>query len=406
MRRYVLIMIHPIFCYLGVTLAFVSSLFLFVRGWLDADTYFYVPLVLLIGFYTAYSVVTDKDSYLPRTWRQVLPKALGKTLMWGGIIWGVIQFYGAHPLYRDFTVDTRRFMEHLLKVFWVAGPIYFILAEKFRYNRDNCIGDPYLRFLSLLKQLVRLQFRCIGRRIIKRPYRRFIMMVLLRIHYIPIMLYQVHQHVVNLTYSLQAEDMQWNLTAVLWSLIIPLAWLIDSNNGAMGYFWESWFTKTRFRDMDPFPLHWIVVLCCYPPFINLAGQFVPFPDAPAQATLLFNSHGLNTTLEIILTTVLVLYMLSGCALWFSTSNLCYKKIQTRGPYGIVRHPATTCKLIFFFLAFFRYRESFCLTGILCYGVWFTVYISRALVEERFLRQYSEYRTYMKKTRYRFIPGIC
>ena len=53
-------MIHPAFCYLGVTLAFGLSLTLFVQGWLDVRTYFYAPLVLLIGFYTAHSVLTDR----------------------------------------------------------------------------------------------------------------------------------------------------------------------------------------------------------------------------------------------------------------------------------------------------------------------------------------------------------
>ena len=398
-------MIHPAFCYLGVTLAFGLSLTLFVQGWLDVHTYFYAPLVLLIGFYTAHSVLTDKDPYLTRTWRQVLPKAIGKTLMWGGILWGVIAFYGAHPLYRNFTPDTRRFMEHFLKVFWIAGPVYFLLAEKTRYNRDNCFGDPYLRLLSLLKQLARFRIGRIGRRLVKRPYRRFIMMAVLRIHYIPIMVQQIYVNVTQLTYSLQAEDLQWTLAAILWC-VTTLAWLIDSNNGAMGYFWESWFTKTRFREIDPHPLHWIVVLMCYVPFIDLANRFVPFPSLPENSTPLIAHTGINTTLEIILVVALVLYMLSGCALWFSTSNLSYKKIQTRGPYAIVRHPATTCKLVVFFVAFFRYRAAFTVVGLLCYGVWLTVYICRALVEERFLRQTQEYRAYMKKTRYRFIPGLC
>jgi len=104
--------------------------------------------------------------------------------------------------------------------------------------------------------------------------------------------------------------------------------------------------------------------------------------------------------------LLALYVLSGSALSFSTSNLCYKKIQTKGPYAIVRHPATTFKLLFFFLAFFRYRAAFTFTGILCYLVWMTVYICRALVEESFLKKFSDYRRYMKKTRYRFIPRVC
>ncbi len=398
-------MIHPVFCYLGVILSFGVSLTLFTCGWLDVQKYFYTPIVLLIGFYTVHTLLTDKEHYLPRTFKQVLPKVIGKTLMWGFILWGVMKFYGAHPLYRDFTPNTRRFLGDFLHIFWIAAPVYFFLAEKFRYSHDHCLGDPYLRLLSLLKTLGRRQFRRVGRRLLKRPYRRFYMMGLLRIHYIPIMVEQVYKNATALMHYWQSDTLQWNLTVVL-GTITTLAWLIDSNNAAIGYFWESWFTKTRFRDIDPYPMHWFVVLICYVPFNYFAGQFVPFPELPNNSALLFNHAGLNTTLDVLMAIALVLYMLSGCALSFSTSNLCYKKIQTRGPYAIVRHPATICKLVFFFLAYFRYRQAFCIAGLLAYGIWTGIYIARTLVEEQFLRRYPEYRAYMKKTRYRFIPGIC
>jgi len=99
------------------------------------------------------------------------------------------------------------------------------------------------------------------------------------------------------------------------------------------------------------------------------------------------------------------YVISGSALNFSTSNLCYKSIQTKGPYGIVRHPATVCKLVFFALVFFRFKNAYTLVGFLCTLVWFSVYVCRALVEERFLKRFPEYQNYMKQTRYRFIPGL-
>jgi protein-S-isoprenylcysteine O-methyltransferase Ste14 len=186
----------------------------------------------------------------------------------------------------------------------------------------------------------------------------------------------------------------------------PLVWAIDANNGGVGYFWESWFTKTRFREIDMNPLHWFVILICYVPFVGLAGQFVPFPQLAANADRLLNSDILNTSIEVVLLIFLALYVISGSALNFATSNLCYKKIQTKGPYAIVRHPATTFKLLYFFLAFFRFRGAYTFAGFLSYFIWMMVYICRALVEEGFLKKFSDYREYMNKTRYRFIPGIC
>jgi protein-S-isoprenylcysteine O-methyltransferase Ste14 len=412
-------MIHPWLCYLGIFLAFSVSLGCFSSGLLNAQDYFYAPLLLLIAFHTIHGMVTDRQVYERRQLRQVLPKAVGKYVMWVLVLWGVNSFYGAHPLYngthlvyqqvdaqyRDITLHTRHFLSHYLKLVLVGGLPYFFLAEKFRYCRDNVLNDPYLKVLSLLRALIRGRFRKIGRRLYKHPYRPMCLMALLRMHYIPIMVEQVYYGMTNLTKCLDAQTGQsWTLSSGLLVVTI-LAWAIDSNNGAMGYFWESWFTRTRFRDMDPYPLHWFVVLICYVPFIHYASQFVPFPSlADGSPTLLHGTGG--WILEVALVVLLVLYVLSGSALTFATSNLCYKKIQTRGPYAVVRHPATTFKLAFFFLAFFRYRAAWTVVGLLCYLVWMGVYIGRALAEEQYLRLYPDYRAYMKKTRYRFIPGVC
>jgi protein-S-isoprenylcysteine O-methyltransferase Ste14 len=409
-------MVHPCLCWLGIALSFGVSLALFTSDLLDVHEYYYVPVLLLIGFYTAHAILTDRQQYQSRTIRQVIPKAIAKYIMWGLIIYGVKEFYAAHPLYgpvqgpdgilkTDFSLNTRRFLGDFLTLFLIVGLPYFFLAEKFRYCTDNILGDPYLRILSLLKCLKNREFRLIGRRLCKRSYKRIYLMAIIRVHYIPIMIEQVFRNLKSVTGFLQGANFQWNLASSV-LVATTLAWAIDANNGALGYFWESWFTKSRFRQIDMNPLHWFVVLICYAPFVGLAGQFVPLPQVAADSAPLLSSSSFNSAIEVVLLISLVLYVLSGSTLNFSTSNLCYKKIQTKGPYAIVRHPATTCKLLFFFLAFFRYRAAFTFVGILCYSIWLTVYICRALVEESFLKKFPDYRNYMKKTRYRFIPRVC
>jgi len=397
-------MIHPYLCWLGILLAFGASLALFTSGRLDVHEHFYAPALLLIGFYTLHAILTDKQQYQRRTTKQVIPKAIGKYILWGLVIYGVTRFYAAHWLYRDFTPNTRRFFEDFLTLFLIMGLPYFFLAEKFRYCTDNVIGDPYLRILSLLRCLKNREFRLIGRRHAK-SYKPIYLMAIIRIHYVPIMFEQVFNGLDFTTNFLERADFQWSLASCV-LLGTALAWAIDANNGAIGYFWESWFTKSRFRQIDPHPMHWFVVLICYTPFIGYAAQFVPFPSlTAADSPPLVSSSSFNSGCEIALLILLVLYVLCGSTLNFSTSNLCYKKIQTKGPYAIVRHPATTFKLGYFFLAFFRYSAAYTFAGCLSYLVWMMVYICRALVEERFLRKFSDYRRYMKETRYRFIPRL-
>jgi protein-S-isoprenylcysteine O-methyltransferase Ste14 len=217
------------------------------------------------------------------------------------------------------------------------------------------------------------------------------------------MIEQVHFGVTTFTQGTQVQN--YTLLSIMF-MITALAWLIDSNNASIGYFWQSSFTKTRFREIDPHPSHWIVVLACYPPFIYFVNSYLAlFPSLPETSQRVFSHAGVNTGIDIVLLTALVLYMLSGSALAFSCSNLSYKTIQTKGPYRLMRHPATTFKLIYFTLAFYRFAPAYTMGWLFFYLVWVSIYIARALVEERFLRRFPDYRAYMKKTRYRFIPGV-
>jgi len=378
---------------------------LFSSGLVDVHEYFYAPALLLIGFYTLHAILTDEQSYQRRTFRQVIPKAIGKYILWGLAIYAVTGFYAAHPLYREFTPNTRRFFGDYLILFLTLGLPYFFLAESFRYSQDNVLGDPYLRILSLLKCLKKREFKRVGRRLGKSAYKRIYLMAIIRIHYTPIMLEQLHLHLTNMISFQQKADFQWTLTSSL-LMATTLALIIDANNGAIGYFWESWFARSRFRAIDLHAMHWFVVLICYTPFFSYAVQFVPFPTPAANSPPLVSGSAFSVGSEILLLILLALYVLSGSALSFSTSNLCYKKIQTKGPYAIVRHPATSFKLLYFLVAFFRYSAAYTIAGVISYLVWMIVYICRALVEERFLRRFSGYRKYMKKTKYRFIPRIC
>jgi protein-S-isoprenylcysteine O-methyltransferase Ste14 len=398
-------MIHPFFCYLFISLTFTVSLGLFIPGHLDLEKCFYIPIWLMIILYTMHAILTDTQQYTSRSLRQVIPKALGRYVLWALILLGVVSFYRYHPLYRDFALHTRTFVADFLKVYLILGLPYHVLAEKYRYCADNVMSDAYVRSVALFRCLYKRQFHRAKRMLVHRTYKRMYMGAILRVHYIPIMVEQVYFGLRNMSQFVNRPDFMWSLSSVV-AMGVTMAWLIDSNNGAIGYFWESRFSKSRFREIDLNPIHWFVVLICYMPFIRYASDFVPFPTPPTGSAQLINSPAVNLGIETVLMVLVVLYMLSGAALAFSTSNLCYKKIQTRGPYAIVRHPATIFKLTYFCLAFFRYRSAFSLLGLVLFLVWMTVYVSRALVEEAFLKKTPEYRAYMKKTRYRFIPGVC
>ena len=397
-------MYHPAFCYLGVGLTFFITYLVFSRTQLDSNVYFYLPIALLISFYTFVSVLTDRQVYLNRNSLHAVEKAVPKYLFWGVVLFLAHRFYSVHPFYLQATPNTRTLLRHFIYAYIACGFPYFFLEEKFRACTDNFLADPYLRFAAILKSVWNLDFSRLKRRVFNKRNRRTVLSWAIRMHYMPIMIEQVHDRL----NSLDWENLFYSHSLpYVTFLVATFAWMIDSNNASIGYFWQSTFTKSRFRDVDPHPSHWIIVLACYYPFIDFVGyRFVPFPDIDFNSTRYFASLTVNNVIDIAVLVALVGYMLSGTSLAFSYSNLCYKKIQTRGAYGIVRHPCTTCKMIFFTLSFYRFADAHTGRWFVCYLFWMSIYIGRALVEERFLKRFGEYREYMKKTRYRFFPRIA
>ncbi len=77
-------------------------------------------------------------------------------------------------------------------------------------------------------------------------------------------------------------------------------------------------------------------------------------------------------------------------------------VRTRGVYGFVRHPMYAADILL--RAGYVVSHLNLLTAVL-FVVSSACYVYRAILEERFLKQTREYREYMKKVRYRFIPFV-
>jgi protein-S-isoprenylcysteine O-methyltransferase Ste14 len=82
--------------------------------------------------------------------------------------------------------------------------------------------------------------------------------------------------------------------------------------------------------------------------------------------------------------------------------IAYRKVETRGLYSVVRHPMYVTDILLrvgFIISHLNW-----ITSVL-FVVSSACYVYRALLEERFLCQQEEYREYMKRVKYRFIPYI-
>ncbi len=167
-------MIHPFFCYLSIAGSFVLSFALFITGTVDTQKYFYLPIVLLIGFYTIHAVATDKRRYQKRSVTQSASTATGKYFLWGLVLLAVIGLYRCLPGYRELTTNTQRFFEHLWYAFLVLGWPYFFIADQYRYCLRNVMMDHFITVAMLWRHLKRGQFCVLRRRLAAKRTKRML----------------------------------------------------------------------------------------------------------------------------------------------------------------------------------------------------------------------------------------
>lgn len=396
-------MLHPLINIASVVATFSIVFWIFKTELLVVDSYFFISILVLVSIYTLIAIIRDQETYQKRRWLQDPLKIICKFAFWGGLIWTAQWMYHNHSFYNQTFPHVQALFKFYLQAYLWLGLPYFILAEKLRYSTSNFLNDPYLRLVALIKQVLKGRLYLLRRIYRNRIYRTFFVSSFLRFHFIPIMVNQIYFTHSSVTSALQ--DNFWEY-AVIITTLNSLVWSIDANNGAIGYFWESNFTKTRFRQTDPYPLHWIVTLMCYMPFNIWIATFIPsLMDQTNSGEYLFTEDWFKYSVDSLTLVFLLGYIISGTSLYFSTSNMTYKAIQTRGPYALVRHPATICKLGYFGISLFKFAGAYSLFNVFTFAIWVLVYVGRTWAEERFLSQFQEYRDYKIKTPYRLIPGI-
>jgi len=394
------------------------SLYLFYRTGIS-DEYFFLPIFGLALVYalinfsrqrkgrSAFSIQRGADL------RRLFKRSLARYGVWLVVLFTAAKFYEFAPYYSALDFRGNRILfAKLLDLYLALGLPYFMLTLYLKASRVEDFYDPAVRLIHIFKQTTLRTLRGDGLgsvlRVFKTRYNRKVLLnLLMRAYFVPIMVIQVYYNLFRSLQLLPGNAPGDALLAALF-LISMVLWLTDTLNASLSYCLESRWLENRSRSIDLTVSGWAVCLFCYAPLNNVTGYLFPFAPVLANnnpATLVYGDMTFLYAIKLAEIAVLAVHIYSDVSLGPAVANITLKKLQTRGPYGIVRHPGTTTKLLLWTTQSFFYARFWSIRYLYGYLMWGVIYILRALTEERHLNQYEEYRAYKKKVRYRFFPWL-
>ena len=399
-----------------------SSLYLFHIFGLREGYVFLPALMLSIAYALLYFIRQLRGHSIFTIEKNIelnllLRRAIVRYLVWLVILFGGYQFYLLTPPYSAITHQSTHhlFEDFLYWYLWLGIP-YFALTLTFKSSRLEDFYDPAIRMLHIAKQISRQillhltnnNYRKPVFGVLKKKYNRKIFLNLaMRAYFIPVMVEQIFPIALAALNRLYLELSSHNFFTVI-LIITAVLWLIDVLNAVVAYCMESRWLENRSRSIDLTIGGWLICLSCYPPLNEFTGSIFAFAPSVANNQiddLVFSSVGFFYVMKVVEIIVLTAHIYSDASLGPSGANITLKKLQTRGPYGIIRHPGTTTKLLLWIIQAFIYKKFWTAKFIVGYLGWGTIYVLRAFTEERHLKKFAEYRNYCKKVKHRFFPGL-
>jgi len=294
-----------------------------------------------------------------------------------------------------------RFFAPVTVVLPVAAVPYFYLCEMFgKWTRED---DELLKLGRGYLALVRLRSP-------EHDFYPALRALGVKLFFIPVMtvFFVKNAQIAEGALShLVAHPWTWDTAAGLrlFDAMYEVFYLVDIGLALLGYVCCFRILDTHIRSAEPTLFGWAVALACYPPFnARITGTYLPH-DSQCQAWqgILAAWPFLSWVVGALILAMIWVYLYATIAFGFRFSNLTHRGIIRRGPYAWVRHPAYAAKNLSWWLISlpFLTGPAACIRLLLLN----TLYVARALTEERHLSRDPVYCEYMKKVKWRFIPGV-
>jgi len=378
--------------------------------------YFFGPVFALAVIYALFNILrqyrgqscfsVEKKLDIVR----LLKRSLARYLVWLGVLYAATGVFEAHAFYFR-TGASLAFFSWFVKLYLIFGLPYFLLTLTLKSSVTEDFYDPAIRLIHIFKQLTlglaRGRFGSAFAVLKKRYNRKVLLNLVMKAYFIPVMAGQVYY---NLNNAIRFSSFNFGnydfFTICLW--ITAILWLMDTTNATLSYCLESRWIENRSRSIDMTLGGWMVCLMCYAPLNGITGavfQFAPFAGMRHPESIISQDITFLYVIKLIEIAVLVVHIYADVSLGPSVANITLKKLQTRGLYGVIRHPGTNSKLLLWWIQAVFYAEFWKGGYLLGHLGWNGIYILRALTEERHLSRHEEYMEYRKNVRYRFLPGI-
>lgn len=202
--------------------------------------------------------------------------------------------------------------------------------------------------------------------------------------------------------TIDASTDPYQAQVILYLRATNAIFIVDVVVYLVGYLFEI-KGKSIVRSVEATALGWCVALMCYPPFVGVVADFMPYRIP--EVTPFFNNHTVTGVLLIVCTLLFAIYGWSSVALGLRASNLTNRGIVAKGPYRVVRHPAYISKNLVWIILTIPAIVVGEVGALFTVAFWMGIYFLRALTEERHLLADPDYVEYCKKVKYRFFPGL-
>lgn len=353
-----------------------------------------------------------KTAYIRDIYKPI--KGFGQSVFWRFVsLWLLVSlfcfFYNTHPYYGNPDFDkARAFMNKVYVIFCIAVFPYTWFTLKFNYRLKDDFRDPTIIFFVLLKRIgLAIASRDINQLLgllkVKR-FNNFLLTLAVKGFFLPLMTMFMFHHITTVSGLMTRVSTPMSgihLSHWFLDLIYNSLFIVDTVVAIMGYGLELKWLGNKTKSVEPTAFGWLVALMCYPPFNGISGLY--FPLQTKDELYLPITEEQKILVRIIIIMLYVVFIWGTVALGVRFSNLSNKGIIARGPYKYIRHPAYASKNIAWWFEHLQYMKG--LNNVLPLLCWNMIYTLRAITEEKHLMKDPEYREYMKKVKYMFIPGL-